>query len=99
MSPAKPRLMFCSYHGYGDPATRGVMDCARRRGLKVVFALHNFAYHDAGPFRDVDAVFVPSRTAQEHYRRTLGLGSAALPGPWNWERVRCPAGQRRFATF
>ena len=40
-------------------------------GVKIVFALHNFAYTDAGLFQDVDAVMVPSRTAQEHYRRVL----------------------------
>ena len=30
-----------------------------RAAIPVVFALHNFAYHDAGFFRPVDAVLVP----------------------------------------
>jgi glycosyltransferase involved in cell wall biosynthesis len=65
----------------------------------VLFALHNLAYHGADLFRPVDAVLVPSRFAQAHYRRTLGLESTPLPGPWDWNRVRCPEGQPRYVTF
>jgi glycosyltransferase involved in cell wall biosynthesis len=83
----------------GDPASRTIMSAALRRGIRVVFALHNFAYRDAALFRSVDAVLVPSRTAQEHYRKTLGLDSTVLPGPWSWQRIACPQIERRFATF
>jgi hypothetical protein len=62
-----------------------MMACARRRDARVVFAIHNFAYNGAELFRPVDAVLVPSRFAQAHYRpgvhadsRSLELGAAPL---------------------
>jgi hypothetical protein len=83
----------------GDWLTRAAMACARRRGVRVAFALHNFEYHTADPFRDVDAVLVPSQLAREHYGRTLGLRCTPIPGPWDWARVRCPAIEGRYVTF
>jgi hypothetical protein len=50
-----------------------MMVCAKRHGVRVVFAIHNFAYRWSNLFRLVDAVLVPSRCAEDHYRRTLGL--------------------------
>ena len=61
--------------------------------------MHNFAYQNAAFFQSVDAVLVPSRFAQAHYRRTLGLESAPLPGPWDWTRVRCSQVHGRYVTF
>ena len=72
---------------------------ARNKGMKVVFALHNFDYTGTDLFRQVDAVLVPSHAAQEHYQTTLGITSTAIPCPWNWERIRCPQVQGRFVTF
>jgi glycosyltransferase involved in cell wall biosynthesis len=83
----------------GDWLAEQIIAQAKRRGIPVVFALHNFAYNRADFFRPVDAVLVPSRFAQEHYRRTLGLNSIPLPGPWDWNRVRCPESQPRYVTF
>jgi glycosyltransferase involved in cell wall biosynthesis len=83
----------------GDMASRGIFAAARRCRLRVVFSLRNFAYRDAALFRGVDAILVPSRTAQEHYRKTLGLESTVLPGPLNWARIVCPQVERRFVTF
>ena len=71
----------------------------KRRGVPVVFTLRNFAYHDAAFFRPVDAILVPSEYARAYYRRTLGLESVAIPGPWRWERLRCPEVQGQYATF
>ncbi len=89
--------LFLTYGGqWVAPQT---MRLARRHGARVVVAVHNFAYEAAGYFRQADAVLVPSRCAQEHYRRTLDLECTAIPGPWNWERAFCPAIDRRFATF
>jgi hypothetical protein len=73
----------------GDWVAEEIIAQAKRRGIAVVFALHNFAYDGADLFRPVDAVLVPSGFAQAHYRRTLGLTCTALPGPWDWSRVRC----------
>lgn len=74
------------------------MALARRKGVRVVFCLHNFAYDDVRIFRDVDGVIVPSRFAQEHYRR-LGLTTIPLPGPFQLERIVCPEVEGRYVTF
>jgi glycosyltransferase involved in cell wall biosynthesis len=76
-----------------------VMARARRRGIAVVFGLYNFAYHGADIFRDVDGVWVLSRYAEEHYRRTLGLDCTPIPGPLSWQRVFCGRARRRYVTF
>jgi glycosyltransferase involved in cell wall biosynthesis len=85
-------------HG-GHWLARAVLRCARARGIRVAFALHNFAYEDATLFRDVDAVFVPSRAARDHYRDRLGISAAVLPGPWNPGRVVCPPADDAYVTF
>src|SRR5437667_393876 len=76
-----------------------IMAAAQRRGVRLVFFLRNLEYQRAELFRPVDAILVPSRYAQEHYQRTLGLTSSAIPGPWDWERVRCPHVDGRYVTF
>jgi hypothetical protein len=73
----------------GDWAAQAIMAQAKRRGIPIVFALHNFAYQGAELFRPVDTVLVHSRFAQEHYRRTLGLHCTPIPGPFDWARIRC----------
>jgi hypothetical protein len=83
----------------GHWLARETMALGRRIGVKVVFALHNFAYAGADLFRDADAVLLPSRTAQEHYRNTLGIESTPLPGPFDDSRVLCEGAERRFVTF
>jgi glycosyltransferase involved in cell wall biosynthesis len=77
-----------------------LMARARRRGIPVVFALHNFEYRAARLFQDASAFLVPSRFCAEHYRRTLGLDCTAIPSPLAWPRVRCerdPA--KQYVTF
>jgi glycosyltransferase involved in cell wall biosynthesis len=76
-----------------------VIACAKRQGTPVVFGLHNFAYTDAGFFRPVDAVLVPSRFARDYYRRALGLDCTALPHPLDWSRFLCPEVEGRYVTF
>ncbi len=76
-----------------------VMARARQRGLVVVFALRNFNYHHAAIFRDADAVLVPSRFAQEEYRRELGIHCTVLPGLCNLAKSRCPKIDGHYATF
>jgi glycosyltransferase involved in cell wall biosynthesis len=83
----------------GHWLAREIIAHTKRQGIPVVFALHNFEYHSAELFRPVDAVLVPSRFAKTHYRRTLGLECTAIPGPWDWERVRCPEVCGRYVTF
>jgi glycosyltransferase involved in cell wall biosynthesis len=83
----------------GDWVGREILALAKRKSIPVVFALHNFAYHEAELFAPVDGVLVPSRFAQAHYRRTLGLTCTPIPGPWDWTRVRCPEVKGRYVTF
>ncbi len=54
----------------GDPVTVGMIDLARRRGIPVVFAIHNLGYCKAPPLTDVDARIVASEFAR---RQALGL--------------------------
>jgi glycosyltransferase involved in cell wall biosynthesis len=82
----------------GHWLAKEVMSQVKRRDIPLVFSLRNFEYHGAELFRPVDAVLVPSRFAQAHYRRT-GLISTAIPGPWNWARVRCPEVRGQYVTF
>src|SRR5262249_14074159 len=83
----------------GNQLTQGLIATVKARNIPVVFALHNFDYHGAGLFGGVDAVLVPSRFAQDHYRDALGLTCTALPSPLNWERLYCPAVEGRYVTF
>jgi glycosyltransferase involved in cell wall biosynthesis len=71
----------------GDPVTIGMIDLARRRGIPVVFAIHNLNYQDGSPLIDVDYRIVPSESSRRHYRNTIGLDCHVLPNPVDWERV------------
>lgn len=83
----------------GDAATGALMARAQQRGIRVVFALHNFAYNDASLFHSASAVLVPSRFAREHYRHRLGLSCTALPHPLDWTRFYDPPSPGRYVTF
>jgi glycosyltransferase involved in cell wall biosynthesis len=83
----------------GDPITQGMAAVARRRGIPVVFAIHNFGYTDHGQFSGVDYCVVPSEFACRHYRDTIGLDCHVLPNPIDWERVRVEDAEPRYVTF
>ena len=72
---------------------------ARRRGIPVVFAIHNLGYRKAPPLTDVDARIVASEFARRHYRDNVGLDCHALPNPVDWDRVRVEDREPRFVTF
>jgi glycosyltransferase involved in cell wall biosynthesis len=76
-----------------------VIQRAKQKGAKVVFALHNCEYDGTDLFREVDAILVPSGATREHYRQKLGLTSTAISCPWNWERTLCPDREGRYVTF
>jgi hypothetical protein len=83
----------------GDPITLGMIAEARRRGVTVVFALHNFAYTDARWFSNVDYCLVASEFARRHYRDRIGLDCRVLDYSVDWGRVRAPSREPRFVTF
>ena len=86
--------------GYGGGAMIAeVFARVRTRGGAVVFALHNFAYHDRSAFAHVDRVFVPSRFSADSYRRTLGLECTILPNLVNFDRVLCDRPSPGYVTF
>ena len=72
----------------GDAITQGMIAVAKRRGIPVVFAIHNFGYTHIQHFSNVDCCIVPSEFACRHYRDKLGLACRVLPNPVDWERVR-----------
>jgi glycosyltransferase involved in cell wall biosynthesis len=73
----------------GHWLAREMIALARRRGIAVVFALHNFAYKNRRHFEQVDAVLVPSRFSAEYHQRTHGIQCTVIPSPINWDRIRC----------
>jgi len=83
----------------GDGITLGMIALAKRRGIPVVFALHNFDYVHVQPFSQVDYCIVPSQFARRHYRDKVGLDCQALPNPVDWDRVRAEDRDPRFVTF
>lgn len=83
----------------GHPTNRELMRRARRRGVPVVFALHNFAYGDRRALADATAVLVPSEYSRRHYARRLGLACVALPQPILPGRVVAPVREPRYLTF
>jgi glycosyltransferase involved in cell wall biosynthesis len=84
----------------GDPASRGVVEVAKKAGAKVAFWLHNFAYPDAAAFAGCDAVIVPSQFSREYHREALGIDCVALPPVIDVTRVACERPDRgRFVTF
>lgn len=87
-----------TYGGYWfAPSMIGL---SRRRGVKVVFSLHNFAYEHAELFAEVDAIKVPSSFAANWYRDKLGIRCTPLPSIIDWNRVECDrAGGDRYVTF
>lgn len=83
----------------GDWLAREIMASAKRHRVPVVFALHNFSYHDRSLFEPVDRVLVPAHFAREHYARTLGLNCIAIPGPWKWSEIQCREWDGKYVTF
>ena len=83
----------------GDPITNALIDMARRRGIPIVFAIHNLQYFDPRPFANVDFCIVPSQFTQRCYRDRVGLECHVLANPVDWDRVlaRDPAPQ--YVTF
>ena len=66
----------------GDPVTQGMIALARRRGIPVVFAIHNFAYTGPQAFRGVDYCIVAVRVRPPALPRPPrpGLPGVAQPG-------------------
>ncbi len=79
----------------GDPVAMAVQAMAKRRGIAVVFALHNFSYTDRAPFAMADRVVVPTEFARRHYREKLGLECEVLPLAIDPERVKVGSGENR----
>jgi glycosyltransferase involved in cell wall biosynthesis len=83
----------------GDAVSAGMIELARRRGIPVVFAIHNLGYRKAPPLDDVDYRIVASEFACRHYREKIGIECRALPNPVDWDRVRVEDREPRFVTF
>ena len=84
----------------GDWISSEVIACVQRRGISVVFALHNFAYHDRRFFRSLNHILVPSTFSRDYYWSRLGIESTVIPSPLLWSRIVC-TGERdaRYVTF
>ena len=83
----------------GGPAGEAMIELAKGRGAAVVFGLHNFAYLDAGAFRGVDYVVVPSKFSKRYYRERLGLDCHVMPNVIDFERVKAQGRTPHYLTF
>lgn len=83
----------------GHPANLALMARARRRGVAVVFHLHNFGYPDRSAFADASAVLVPSEFSRRYHARRLGIDATAIPYPLRPERVIASDPQPHYLTF
>lgn len=71
----------------------------REQGARVVFTVHNVAYHHARSFAATDAILTPSVFLSDHYRKTHGVDPTALPPPVWVEDVVAPVRRPTFFTF
>ena len=83
----------------GHPANLALMAQARRRGVAVVFYLHNFAYDSRGAFVDTAGVLVPTDFCRRFYARRIGLECTTIPYPYYPPRVVAPDPAPRYLTF
>jgi len=83
----------------GDLLAHEARLLVRRRGVAVVFALHNFSYRNTVAFTTTDAVIVPSRFAADHYRKALNLNCVVLPNIVDVARARVQTRDPRYLTF
>jgi glycosyltransferase involved in cell wall biosynthesis len=92
----KPGLLL-TYGGH--PVVAEAMRRAKKLGAQCVFALHNRGYEDRRYFNNVDRVYACSRHLSDWYRTTIGLVSAVIEPPIEWDEVEAPTEMRRFVTF
>ena len=92
----RPQVML-TYGGH--PVSMELMARAQRRGIAVVFHLHNFAYDNISAFRFTDAVIVPTEYCRRHYARKLGLEATLIPYPFHAARVVAEDRQPKYLTF
>lgn len=83
----------------GLPVAPHLIRRAKRRGARVVFALHNFAYQGAAFLREADALRVPSEYARRVYRGEAGLEAEAVAWPWDRARSAADCSAGRYVTF
>jgi glycosyltransferase involved in cell wall biosynthesis len=82
----------------GDPVSIAVQRLAKRRGITIVFELHNFSYSDRTAFEAVDYVTVPAEFSRRFYRERLGLECHLLPNIVNWEAAEVEEGRLKIAN-
>ncbi len=83
----------------GDAAAVGVQCLAKRLGIPVLFALHNFAYGRRETFAAVDYAVVPCDFSRRYYMETLGLACQVLPNIVNWKAAEVRERHPRYLTF
>jgi glycosyltransferase involved in cell wall biosynthesis len=74
----------------GDPVSIAVQRLAKRLGIYVLFALHNFSYFDRTAFESVDCITVPAEFSRRYYREKLGIECRVLPNIVNWKAAEVP---------
>jgi glycosyltransferase involved in cell wall biosynthesis len=86
--------------GYGgDRLQSEVFAHARRQGCITVFNLHNFRYGSINPFKNVNALRVPSHFSANYYHQALGLECSVIPNPVQRDRIEIRRREPKYLTF
>jgi len=83
----------------GHWAAIELMAAAHRRGIPIVFWLHNCFYHTGEFFKPMAGVIVPSQFARQHYLTKLKLDFTELPPPLDWPGRVCDKVEGKYVTF
>lgn len=83
----------------GPPIGPHLINRVRRRGAKVVFAVHNLSYRSRELLEQADVVQVPSEFARRAYRERVGIEADAVEYPRSLRDVIAERNDGRFVTF
>jgi glycosyltransferase involved in cell wall biosynthesis len=83
----------------GHPVLIEALKAARARRATTVRTVRAYGYEDRAWFAHVDRVLTNSAYVAEHYRRSVGLRSTALPSPIIWSDILSAEDTRGFLTF
>ena len=92
----------------GHPASLELMRPVRRRGIAVVFHLHNFGHSepkgsgsekDRSAFADVSAVIFPAEYSRRRHARLLGLDGTVISDAIPLDRIVAADPEPKYVTF
>jgi hypothetical protein len=83
----------------GHRVSLELMRQARKRGIAVVFHLHNFGYRVRSAFADTSAIIFPSEYSRSHHAKLLGLDGPVIPDSIPLDRVVAENPELEYVTI